>query len=269
MTWAVLGGSGVLGGAVIAAATAAGHDVVAVSRSAPTSLPPGVRHVVADVTTGQGLAEAFAGATVVIDGTNALLETLGEPRVREVLVAGTERVLAAAKAAGVAHFVGISIVGIDTAPMPYYRIKVDQERVIEASPVPWSLVRATQFHDLIPRFVGGRLGVVAAPIGWRLQPVDVADVAAILVAAAAAPAARRLPDVGGPEVLPIAELARAWKRAAGKARLVLPVPVPGKLGRFLRSGAMCCPDHAVGTVTFSTWLGRRYASPPPSPPTTS
>jgi uncharacterized protein YbjT (DUF2867 family) len=261
MTWVVLGGSGVLGGAVIAAATGAGHEVVAVSRRAPAQLPAGARHVAADVTTGDGLAAALAGASVVIDGTNAMANA------RDVLVGGTERVLAAAQQAGVAHFVGISIVGIDTSPVVYYTIKVEQERVIERSPVPWSLVRATQFHDLVPRFVSGRFGIVAAPIGWSLQPVEVREVAAVLVAAGAAAPAGRLPDVGGPEIVPFGELARMWKRAANQPRLVVPVPVPGARGKFLRSGVMCCADRRGRT--FGAWLEERYASPPPSPPRTS
>src|SRR5258706_393649 len=76
--------------------------------------------------------------------------------------------------------------------------------------------------------------------------------------------AGRLPDIGGPEQLPIAELARMWKRAAGKRRLVVPIPVPGARGKFLRSGAMCCADRRGRT--FVAWLADRYASPPPSPP---
>jgi uncharacterized protein YbjT (DUF2867 family) len=142
----VLGATGSLGKALLAAAL--GHDVVAVSRRGP---------VKADVTTGEGLADAFAGADVVMDATNALATA------PQVLVDGTRRVLEAAAAAGVKHFVGISIVGIDNAPLAYYRTKVEQERVITSGPVPWTLLRATQFHDLIPRFVTSRLGIVAAP----------------------------------------------------------------------------------------------------------
>jgi uncharacterized protein YbjT (DUF2867 family) len=126
--------------------------------------------------------------------------------------------------------------------------------------VPWTLIRATQFHDLIPRFAAGRFGVVAAPIGWSLQPIDVREVAAVLMTAAVQPAAGRLPDVGGPEILTFRELARAWHRAAGLRRLVVPVPVLGATGRFLRSGVMCTREHKVGTTTFAQWLAERYPS---------
>ncbi len=239
----VLGATGSLGSAVVAKLTAAGHDVVAASRRSATKV---------DVTTGQGLADALRGADVVVEATNA------QATAREVLVDGTARVLAAARDAGVRHFVGISIVGIDTAPIPYYRAKLEQEKVIEASPVPWTLLRATQFYDLIPRFVTGKLGVVIAPLGWKLQPIDVREVAGMLAVAAAAAPAKRLPDVGGPEVISFAEIARRWAKAAGKRRLVLPVPVPGATGAFLRSGKMCVPDRALGTLTFAQWLAERY-----------
>jgi uncharacterized protein YbjT (DUF2867 family) len=175
-----------------------------------------------------------------------------------VLVDGTRRVLETAAAAGVKHFVGISIVGIDDAPLAYYRTKVAQEQVITSGPVPWTLQRATQFHDLIPKLAAGRLGVVVAPRGFELQPIDVREVARILVAAANGSPAGRLPDVGGPEVVSFADLARAWVRAAGKRRLVLSLPVPGASGRFFRSRALCVPDRRIGTLTFAQWLRETY-----------
>lgn len=252
MRLAVLGGSGSLGQAVTAVAVAAGHAVTSVSRRPPATLPEGVRHVAADVTTGIGLDAAFAGVEAVIDGTNA------RTNAREVLVEGTRRVLDAAKAASVPHFVGISIVGIDTAPLKYYRIKMEQEAVIHASPVPWSLLRATQFHDLIPRLVNGRLGLSVVPRRFPIQPIDVREVAQLLVDAAIGGPAGRLPDVGGPEVLQLAEIGRAYLRAAHKRRWMWRVPMPGASGRFLKAGSLTCPDHKVGTKTFAQWLDEMY-----------
>jgi len=239
----VLGGTGSLGSAVAAALTADGHEVVVASRRGPAKV---------DVTTGEGLTAAMTGAEVVVDATNALAS------VRDVLVDGTARVLAAARDAGIKHFVGISIVGIDDAPIAYYRAKVEQEKVITGGPVPWSLLRATQFHDLIPKLAEGRLGIVFAPRGMKLQPIDVREVAEVLAIAAVSSPAGRLADVGGPELIPFAELARRWARAAHKRRLVLSLPLPGKTGRFLRANKLCAPERAVGTVTFEQWLRERY-----------
>lgn len=252
MRLVVTGASGSLGGAAIVSARAVGHEVVATSRRAPPSLPAGVVHRAADVTTGDGLAAALAGAEVVIDATNALTGA------RAVLVDGTRRLLEAARAAGIRHFVGASIVGIDDAPTEYYRLKVEQEKVIAAGGVPWTLLRATQFHDLLGRLSRGRLGVALAPRGARIQPIDVREVAAALVAAATGEPAGRLPDMGGPEVLDWATAARAWARAARVRRWIVAVPVPGELGRFLRAGGLLCPDRAVGKVTFAAWLRERY-----------
>lgn len=241
----ILGATGTLGKALVAAA--ASHDVVAVSRHG---------QVRADVTTGEGLREALAGADVVIDATNAL-PTAADA----VLVGGTRRVIETCAAVGVKHFVGTSIVGIDDSPLPYYRTKVAQEQVITAGGVPWTIQRATQFHSLIPRFATPRLGIVAAPHRWPLQPIDERDVAPVMIAAAIAGPAARLPDLGGPEVIPFVELARAWLRASGRRGLVLPVPVPGARGRFLRSGALTTPDRTIGTITFAQWLRETYPAP--------
>jgi uncharacterized protein YbjT (DUF2867 family) len=255
MRLAVLGGSGSLGQAVTAVAIAAGHTVTAVSRRPPAQLADGVRHVAADVTTGIGLDAAFAGAEAVIDGTNA------QANAHEVLVDGTRTVLDAAEAARVPHFVGISIVGIDAAPLAYYKIKVEQEAVIRASRVPWSLLRATQFHDLIPRLTAPKLGIAIVPRRFPIQPIDVREVAQLLVDAAIGGPAGRLPDAGGPEVLQLADLGRAYFRAAHKRRLVMRVPVPGATGRFLAAGSLCCPEHKIGTKTFAQWLAETFPEP--------
>jgi uncharacterized protein YbjT (DUF2867 family) len=241
----VLGGTGSLGRAIVAAGNAAGHTMVAASRH-------GEVHV--DVATGSGLDQAFRDADVVMDATNAREDA------HRVLVEGTARVLDAANTAGVRHFVGISIVGIDDAPLPYYRTKVAQEKVIEASPVPWTLLRATQFHDLIPRLAPRKLGLVLAPLGFRIQPIHVREVASMLVEAAGAGPQKRLTDVGGPAVRDFVDLMRAFKRASHAKGFILPTPVPAARGAFLRSGALCCPDRAVGTISFEQWLAEVYGN---------
>jgi len=234
----VLGATGSLGRAVVDEAKARGHDVVGTSRKGAVKV---------DLTTGEGLAEALRGTAVVIDAVND-----SSKGAHALLVDGTKRVLAAAKEARVGHYVGISIVGIDDAPFPYYRVKCEQEKVIEGAGVPWTLLRATQFHDLVPRMASSVF--VAAPMGWSWQPIDVRDVATMLVDAAASAPAKRLPDAAGPEVIPYADLVRRWAKAAGATRIVVPVPVPGAYGAYLRSGKMCSPDRAVGKRTYDAWL---------------
>ena len=243
----VTGGTGVLGRAVAANARSCGHDVVTVSRREAPAVP-GIVHRRADLVTGDGLDAALAGADAVIDATNTMRGA------KALLVGGTQRLLETAMRVRAKHVVMISIVGIDDAPIAYYRTKVEQERVIAASRAPWSLVRATQFHDLVAKFASGTGSFVFAPRRVPLQPVDVGEVAAHLVEIAGRAPAGRLPDFGGPEVRPFDELAAEWRRITKARRLVLPLPLFGKTASYLRRGGLCNPGAKCGRRTFGEWL---------------
>lgn len=251
MRIAVAGGTGVLGRAVAAHARRLGHDVITLGRRAPEGAVAACHHRV-DLVTGEGLSNAFAGVEVLIDATNAVRGA------RRLLVGGTQRLLGAARRANVRLYVGVSIVGIDSAPIGYYRTKVEQERVIAAGGVPWSLVRATQFHDLIAKFAAGRWGVTFVPRGVPVQPVDVRDVAEHLLDVAARAPAGRLPDFAGPHMRSFREFAEAWQVASGNKRFMLNVPLFGAAGRFLRGAGLCDPEAARGRRTFGEWLRERY-----------
>ena len=131
-----------------------------------------------------------------------------------------------------------------------------------ASGLPWTVLRATQFHeftaDLLDRLT--RLPVVPAPPGWRFQPVDVHEVAARLAAAVHAGPSERLADLGGPDVLTVATLARVYLDATGRHRPVVPVPVPGRFSAALRSGANLAPIGRAEGRTFAAFLDERYPS---------
>jgi uncharacterized protein YbjT (DUF2867 family) len=251
MKVAVVGGTGSLGRPLVAALGAHGDEVLALSRSAPGKLPDGASHRRVDLTTGEGLEEALAGVDVVVDASNSFSRKPGP-----VLVEGTARLLAAGREAGVRHHVGISIVGCDRVPMPYYKVKIEQEEAIAAGEVPWSLLRASQFHSLIAWAFeqAGRFRVV--PTGKaRLQPVDAGVVARRLAEVAHAEPAGRLADLAGPRAETLTELARAW-RGAGHGGLSLRLPMAGRIGRPVREGALCNPDAAGGGPTFEEWLAR-------------
>jgi uncharacterized protein YbjT (DUF2867 family) len=251
MKVAVVGGTGVLGTLLVRTLAGAGHEVLALSRRAPRELPAGATHMCIDLTDGHGLEATLAGVEVVVDCSNS------NPRnAAPVLVEGTKRLLPAGVAAGVRHHVGVSIVGCDRVPTAYYKVKVEQEETIAAGELPWSLVRATQFHTLIAWAFGqaGRFGVV--PTGRaQLQPVDPGVVADRLAAIVAGEPGGRLGDVAGPEVLTLSELARAWKRAGHRA-LPLRIPMLGRIGRPVKEGALCAPSAAGGGTTFEEWLAR-------------
>ncbi|MGR7026741.1 SDR family oxidoreductase [Geodermatophilus sp. URMC 62] len=252
----VTGGTGRLGRRVVRALAADGHPVRILSRESAAPPVPGADVVVADLSTGAGLVEAVAGATAVVHCAT-------DPRnSRAVDVAGTERLLEAARDAGRLHLVSVSIVGVDRIPVSYYRAKLAAEEAIARSGLPWTLLRTTQFHgfvdDLLGRLV--RMPVVLVPRGWRIQPIDVDEVARRLADAVASGPAGRLPDLGGPEVFPVAELVRDRLRRTGRHRPMVEVPLPGAPSAALRAGANLVPGNRSGGRTWQEYLDRRSPS---------
>lgn len=250
MRVAVIGGTGVLGSLVVAELTARGDAVRAVSRRAPgPALPPGVQHACADLTSGEGLRAAVDGVEVVLDASNGLR------RAREVLVDGTLRLAAAAADAGVRHHVAISVVGCDRVPTSYYRVKVAQEEAVASGTTPWSLLRATQFHALVADLLAAAARWRVLPTGRALlQPVDPAIVARQLADVVHDEPAGRLPDVAGPQVRTLGELAADWRAHRGGRLLPLRIPSLGRTGRALAAGGLTDPAAAAGGPTFMQWL---------------
>jgi uncharacterized protein YbjT (DUF2867 family) len=261
MDIAVPGGTGTLGRAVVAELVGRGHHVRILTRSAPPRTPPGARHHTVDVVTGAGLREALDGADAVIDATN----TPGSGRrARPVIVQGTQRVLAAEADAGIRHHVAISIVGIDTVALSYYRTKLEQEELVAHGPVPWSILRATQFHQLLELlFTATARARVVPGSGFAVAPVDPRFVARALAdAAQAGPGGRRSP-VAGPQTAPLGELARDWAWARGRRVVGVPLPLPRRARRALRDGALV-PDPGValsGGASFGEWVRDRDHEP--------
>lgn len=250
----VTGGTGTLGRSVVTRLLAAGHEVRVLSRRAAGQVPGGtaMRHAgwtVGDLYTGAGLDEALSGAAAVVHCATDL------KRIRRDL-AGTRNLIEAAGRHGGPHIVYISIVGIDRIPLGYYRLKLEAERLIGESGLPWTIMRATQFHDLILYFsqLLARLPVMTIPAGISFQPVDPDEVADRLIQLASGRPAGRVPDLGGPEILTAADLARAYLRASGRKRPVLPIRLPGKVFGAYRRGANLAPGHADGRRTYAEFL---------------
>ncbi|HEX3174148.1 MAG TPA: NAD(P)H-binding protein [Solirubrobacterales bacterium] len=245
---AVVGGTGVLGRLVVKELLERGDEVRVLSRSAD-GRTMGAPHRRADLETGEGLDEGLRGVEVVVDASNS------RERAQQVLVEGGERLLAAAADAGVRHHVAVSIVGCDRVPIAYYKAKVAQERAVEGSAVPWSLLRASQFHQLFDWAFGSAARFGFVPTGAaRLQPIDPAAVAPRIAAAVHGEPGGRLPDVAGPETMTLSELARIWRRARGRRSLPLRIPMVGARGRALRRGDLCDPAAAIECRTFERWL---------------
>jgi uncharacterized protein YbjT (DUF2867 family) len=242
----VTGGTGSLGRRVVDRLRVAGHDARVLSRS---GRPGTVR---GDLSTGENLEEA-------LDGIKTIIHCASNPyrKTRQTDVLGTERLLRVAERARVSHVVFISIVGVDRNPYyPYFRVKLDAERVIERSPVPWTILRATQFHDLVLRALRilDRLPILLVPKGFVGQPVDAGEVADRLIELSLSSPAGRVPDVGGPEVLTSSELARTYLEVVGYRKRLVEVPVPGRAARAWREGAQLCPDQTYGSIRWQEFL---------------
>jgi uncharacterized protein YbjT (DUF2867 family) len=242
----VTGGTGTLGTALVPQLIAAGHDTTVMSRR------PAAGRAVADLLTGDGLAAAVRGMDAVVH----LASSPYRKTMAEVEVGGARRLLAAASDAGVGHLIYVSIVGVDRVPWGYYGYKVAAEKLVAASPVPWSILRATQFFQLCDRVLGavGRIGVIPSDRGITVQPVDPRDVSGRLVDALAAVPSRRVEEYGGPEVLRFDEVARQWLAGRGKRRALLPLRIPGKAGRAFRAGALTTPAQPTGQITWREYL---------------
>jgi uncharacterized protein YbjT (DUF2867 family) len=243
----VTGATGTLGRQLVGEATAAGHRVRALSRRSHVGYT-GVHWSQGDLLSGDGVDAAVDGIEVI--GHCATQAT------RDKDVASTANLIAAARRTGVAHIVYVSIVGIDQIPLPYYQTKLRVERALEACGVGHTILRATQFHDLIKMsFSIQRFSPVLWTLrGVQFQPIDTHDVATRLVELIAAEPAGRVADIGGPVVLSHAELARMYLAARGGRRPVVEVPVPGRIVAGYRAGANLVPDNPVGTISFADYL---------------
>ena len=245
----VTGGTGVLGKQVVERLGSAGLKARVLSRSGQPGTLRG------DLSTGEGLDLAVRGADTIIHCASSPFR-----KARQTDVEGTKRLLEAATIAGVSHLVYISIVGIDRASSyPYYRIKLDTEWVIESAPVPYTIVRATQFYDLVlmaVRFLE-RMPIMVVPNGFPGQPIDAGEVAGRMVELALSDPAGRVPDIGGPEVRTVADIVRSYLEVSGQQKRTLKFWLPGKTARAFREGALTCPNNRYGEIRWEEFLRAR------------
>ncbi|MFF8405165.1 SDR family oxidoreductase [Streptomyces sp. NPDC014846] len=240
----VTGGTGTLGRVVTDELRAGGHEVRVLSRHA--------RPYAVD------LREGGPGLDTALAGVETVVHCASSPRGGDEKAAA--HLIEAARRASVGHLVYISIVGVDRVPFGYYRSKLAVERQIQDSGLGWTVLRTTQFHDLVVSVLRGlaKSPVLVLPAGVPDQPVEVTEVAGRLAELAIAAPAGRVPDMGGPEVRPFDSLARSYLRATGRRRPIVRLPLFGKAYGAFRAGGHLAPDHAVGKVSFEQHLAHRF-----------
>jgi uncharacterized protein YbjT (DUF2867 family) len=249
----VTGASGALGRELLPRLIKAGYDVRATSRRQPTQ--PTISWVKSDLETGTGLTEAVSGADVILHTASS-----GPKRAWQIDVEGTRRLLAEAKKAGVGHFLFVSIVGIEQIPLEYYQCKVATETAVRQSGIPWTILRATQFHNFLDMLIRpfARFPVMWLPTSFQFQTIDVGEVADELVSAVSRDPAQLLPNMGGPEVWRLDQMVQMWLKAQGLKRWVVPLPLPGKTAAGYRAGYNTCPEDRIGRITWAEWLQTKY-----------
>jgi uncharacterized protein YbjT (DUF2867 family) len=260
----VTGGTGGLGRRVVRRLHQAGAKVRVVSRRAHEPAD-GIEYVVGDLAKGEGVDAAVAGASIVV-------HCAGVGKIKED-TAQAQNLARAAKQAGVRHLVTVSVVGaeripvksaVDRAMFAYFASQRAKELVVADSGLPWTNLRATQFHDgFILFMVRGmsKLPVVPLPTGFRFQPVDTDEVADNMVQLALGEPVGQAPDIGGPKIYEAEYLFRTYLQAVGKRRAMVRVRMPGAAADAIRAGANLTPDRAVGRRTWEEFLAAEIASP--------
>lgn len=241
MRIAVAGGTGTVGKHVVDSVRAGGDTPVVIARSA------GI-----DLVTGHGLAEALRDVSTVIDVSN--LTSMSAKKSIAFFEAVTRQLLAAEQRAGVGHHIALSIVGVDRVGLGYYRGKRRQEDLVLAGPVPATVLRATQFYEFAEQMLQRGGPFVIAP-RMLSQPVAAREVAEALVELARSDAAGLAPELAGPQPLQMADLVRRLVRARGSRRVVIPVSVPGAVGKAMAGGSLLPAGPGPrGEQTFDEWL---------------
>lgn len=241
MKFAVIGGTGLIGSQVVTKLNAAGHEAV------PHALSTGV-----DVITGEGLDDAVAGSDVIVNLTNSPTFDDASPAFFRTSMDNLE---AAGRRAGVGHLVVLSIVGVDQVPqLDYYRAKTLQEEIAAAGPIPYSIVRATQFMEFIDSVLSwtadaDTVRLPATPI----QPIAAKDVADAVAEVAAGPPLMGIRNIGGPEVFALDDLGRITLAHKSDSRTVVTDPTAGMFAA-VAGDVLTDKDAQLAPTRYSDWL---------------
>lgn len=240
----VTGGNGDLGRRLVPRLERGGHEVLIGTRN-----PRADDHIRFELPSGPE-----SGA---LEGVDVVVHLASDSFHPDDDVEGSLRLWQAGREAGIAHAIYMSIVGIDEHPFPYYRAKRQVEQQLEESGLPYSILRATQFHSLIPRLVdevGARFRVVPVPAGIRVQPIDADVVAERLARLVEEGPSGRVADMAGPEVLPLDEMVRGYVRARDRRWPRIRLPMGGRSVAGFRRGLHLAPHAELAGGTYREYL---------------
>jgi uncharacterized protein YbjT (DUF2867 family) len=240
----IIGGTGLIGRGLAKTLQSKGHDIVIASPST------GV-----DSVTGKGLSEALQGANVLVDVTNA--PSFADDAVMAFFRSSTEHLVSAAKAAGVSHFVALSIVGIDRIEgSGYMRAKRAQEQLIEASGLPYTLVRATQFFEFLDAIADAATEGESVYVSTaRFQPIAADDVVDVLAGVATSEPKNGIVDLAGPEAMSMAKFIQTFLSARNDGRKVIPDADAKYFGAVLDNDGLVPTAKCIsGRTRFADWV---------------
>lgn len=247
----VTGGAGTLGRQVVLQLAYQGIDVAILSRRQHIDVPSGAKVYAGDLTRADTIRNTIENASVII-------HCASHPRDPAVDLEGTKNILQSIHRASFQHFLYVSIAGVDKSSYPYYQTKYEVEKMVQVSGVPWSVLRATQFHDLVlHRMIEPfdlRDGSIRVPQGMRFQSVDVRDVANKIQQIAMGESLRSTITFGGPQTLTIEEMVRAYLDILGRHDKVEAVDATGELYDVFRSGVNTGVEWEAGKITWREFL---------------
>ncbi|BBZ21905.1 SDR family oxidoreductase [Mycolicibacter hiberniae] len=242
MKIAVAGGTGKTGRKVVEHLHSQGHQPVILARA----------HGV-DLLENTGLDAALEGVETVIDVSD--FAAVNAKKARASFGTATANLLAAAQQNGVRHHVVLSIVGVDRVGTGYYQGKLHQEELVKAGPIAWTILRATQFHEFADQVLSQVPGPVALVPRMQSQPIAVSEVAVHLCELAVGAPQQMAPEIAGPRVESVVDMARQLVRHRGRHRPMIPLPVPGAAGKAMAHGGLLPTGPGPrGRQTYAEWL---------------
>lgn len=251
----ITGGTGLLGKAVCHFLDQAGLSYQVASHQKPTLNGS----VFMDLTTSNGMAEA-------VRGKNVILHLASDKKHPDNDVHGTERLLDAIRSQGLnVHFIYISIVGVEELPMPYFKQKAQVEKMVMQSGIPYSILKATQFHEYVDSILHSlfKLGIGLVPKNVFVQPVSVTVIAKKLVDICMSQPTFRMQSLGGPEIFKLEDLAGQWLQARMKSNKHITFSLWGNNGKKLKNGVLTCPQDKAGGLNWRSWLKEHYRTQRP------